>query len=73
MGLILAESTVHIICGNECGFVVHERYFEEKNRFTPGICPNCGAPTHLVHPYTTEIHDQYVMDNRNGRVSPVNS
>jgi len=32
-----------------CGFRVHDRYFEAKPRFHPGVCPNCAGPLAVVH------------------------
>lgn len=34
----------HLVCSNNlCSFRVHDRYFQDKSRFEPGICPNCGG------------------------------
>jgi len=50
MGL---NSNHHIRCLRQnCGFVVHDRYFADKPRFTPGICPACGGNLHVVDPFT---------------------
>jgi len=38
------NSTYHLVCGNQqCSFRVHDRYFEDKRQFAPGVCPNCGG------------------------------
>lgn len=34
----------HLVCSNPtCSFRVHDRYFQDKIRFEPGICPNCNG------------------------------
>jgi len=66
----LAESVVWIRCGQRCGFVVNDRYFETKPQFSPGLCARCGAPVELVKPYTQEVDGRFFMD-RTGRVKPV--
>ena len=68
-GYDLEKAPVHVRCTGDCGFVVADRYFEEKNKFTPGICPKCGAPTYLAHPFTTEVATGYHMDLQSGRIS----
>ena len=43
-------------CSNlNCGFVVHDRYFSDKTRFAPGICPSCGGVINVVDAFTTRI------------------
>lgn len=50
------NSNHHIRCvSTTCAFVVHDRYFADKQRFTPGICPNCGSPVEVVDPFTTRV------------------
>lgn len=50
----LAESKYHLRC-LKCAFRVHDTYFiEKKDRFAPGICPNCGSPIYVVDPYTDD-------------------
>jgi len=52
----LASSRYHVVCSRDvCGFRVHERYFEEKQRFPAGVCPRCGAPILVVKPYTRVV------------------
>jgi len=47
------DSDHHIRCTRDtCGFVVHDRYFAEKQRFTPGICPNCGGVLMVTDPFS---------------------
>ena len=36
------NSNFHLRC-RKCAFVVHDQYFLDKIRFTPGVCPNCGG------------------------------
>lgn len=42
-------------CARHCGFRVHDRYFEEKKRFLPGICPRCNAPIEIVEDWTDDV------------------
>lgn len=51
------------ICGRNprCAFRADERYFIDKPRFHPGVCPNCGGPVDIVEAYTDHvIHDAVV-------------
>ena len=58
-----------IICSkNTCGFRVHERYFEEKHRFTPGYCARCSSPVLFVLKGTDEVVLGAKMDSQ-GRIS----
>tara|TARA_Y100000034_G_scaffold100070_1_gene123215 strand:- start:219 stop:437 length:219 start_codon:yes stop_codon:yes gene_type:complete len=45
-------ASVEIVCAAKDGFRVHERYFVDKPRFAPGVCPRCGGPVHVVKPAT---------------------
>ena len=38
-----------------CAFRVHARYYVEKQRFAPGICPNTGAAVHIVIAGTNDV------------------
>jgi len=50
-----------IRCANRCGFRVHTRYFVEKKRFAPGMCPRCESPTIIVEAFTdTPVNGAYV-------------
>jgi hypothetical protein len=43
----------HLVCrGQNCGFRVHDRYFEQKQRFQAGTCPNCNSPIDVVEPFS---------------------
>lgn len=46
---------MEITCSNGvCAFRVDDRYFRDKPRFTPGICPNCNSPVQVVETHTTQ-------------------
>jgi len=32
-----------LVCEDRCGFRVGSNYYQIKPRFTPGVCPRCGA------------------------------
>jgi len=55
---------MQIICDRTgtCGFRVHERYFLEKEQFSPGVCPRCGGPLRIVNDYTDEKVPGAVMN-----------
>lgn len=46
-----------LICGRvpKCSFRAEDRYFIEKTRFAPGICPNCGGPINIVRAFTDDV------------------
>jgi len=48
---------MQVICARGCGFRVHDRYFETKKQFSPGICPrsNCGGPLEIVEDFTDKV------------------
>lgn len=47
---------MELICSRSgCAFRVHERYFREKSRFMPGICPNCSGPIRIVQDHTDTL------------------
>lgn len=46
---------VQVKCANNCGFRVHDRYFEQKKRFSPGLCPRCNSPISIVKPFTDTV------------------
>lgn len=43
-----------------CSFRVHDRYFRDKARFTPGICPVDGGPLRIVTDHT----DQAILNKK---------
>lgn len=51
-----------------CGFRVHDRYFVEKTRFAPGICPRDGAPVTVVQKGTNTNIAEMVVDLTTGRI-----
>lgn len=53
---------------NTCGFIVHDRYFEQKRKFAPGMCPRCGNATKLVYAGTNTESTEHVMDVSTGAV-----
>jgi len=59
------------ICGRNprCAFRADERYFIDKPRFAPGICPNCGGPIDIVHAFTDDIIRDAVISQLNTKVS----
>ena len=65
----LKESKHHLICTNpQCGFRVHENYFEEKTRFVPGICPRCAGAIMVVAAFTSIKAEKAVLDLETGVV-----
>lgn len=66
-------NNAQVVCANGCGFRVHDRYYEDKKRFAPGMCARCNGPLLIVKPFTNEvIHGAFmVVDTRSpdaGRV-----
>jgi len=56
------DSDHHIRCTREtCAFVVHDRYFADKVKFTPGICPNCGGVLKVTDPFVMEESLTHVL------------
>jgi len=52
---------VELICTRpNCSFRVHDRYFRDKARFTPGICPVDGGPIRVVTDHT----DQQILNKK---------
>jgi len=39
---------MELICARGDGFRVDKDYFLRKLRFSPGICPRCSGPIHVV-------------------------
>ena len=57
-----------VVCSEpRCGFRVHDRYFEQKKRFMPGICPRCNAPIKIVEAGTNKVVAGAVMGS-DGRI-----
>ncbi len=62
-----------IICSqvlaSRCGFRAHKRYFVEKKRFAPGVCPrtNCGSPV-LVVEKATNHQVNWFVDLKTGEI-----
>ncbi len=54
-----------------CGFRVHQRYFIEKTRFSPGICPRCGNPVKVVTPGTNDIVPGMMVSLIDGEIKAV--
>lgn len=53
----------HLRCARaDCGFVVHDRYFNDKARFSPGICPACGGVVNVVDAFTTRISTTHRLE-----------
>lgn len=50
------ETAAHWLrCANPlCGFLAAGDYFEEKTRFTPGVCPRCSGRVVVVAPFTQD-------------------
>lgn len=46
---------MQVICDHLCGFRVDSGYFGRKRRFSPGVCPRCGAPIRVVDDYTDKV------------------
>ena len=46
---------IQVICARNCGFRVHDRYFEQKTQFQPGVCPRCSGPLNIVEAYTDNV------------------
>tara|TARA_Y100000310_G_scaffold293381_1_gene322929 strand:+ start:666 stop:869 length:204 start_codon:yes stop_codon:yes gene_type:complete len=57
-----------IICGRvpNCGFRVHDRYYEQKVRFTPGVCARCNGPLNIVADHTDETIQGVTMNMETG-------
>lgn len=53
-----------------CGFRVHDRYFETKTRFAPGVCPRCNGPVTVVLA-GTDTPQKNLKIGKTGRVEPV--
>lgn len=54
-----------------CGFRAHDRYFETKMRFQPGICPSCSGPIAVVEDATDTRVLTHVIDRETGRLVAV--
>jgi len=54
---LTSQARRQFICGREpkCAFRADERYFIDKTRFNPGVCPNCGGPVAIVTAYTDNV------------------
>lgn len=57
-----------IRCANRCGFRVHTRYFVEKTRFAPGMCPRCESPTIIVEAWTDTPVGGASVDLKSGQI-----
>lgn len=71
------NSEHHLRCFG-CSFRVHDRYFTDKLRFVPGVCPNCGGQVHVVDPFTDDRSRTHMLDIAEGsrtyrRVIPIES
>lgn len=53
-----------IECQRLCGFRVHARYFEQKQRFTAGLCPRCGAPVRIVEAFTDNVQPKLSIQTK---------
>ena len=51
-----------------CGFRVHDRYFEQKKKFAPGVCPRCAGPCVVVERGTDTIVPNREVNKSDGRV-----
>lgn len=63
----------HVVCvgDNGCSFRVHSRYFEQKTRFAPGVCPNCNGPIAIVTAYSNLVDPNYRMVTDPGEDYPL--
>lgn len=43
---------MEIICDGSCSFRVHDRYFADKERFSPTGCPTCNGPLKVVNDHS---------------------
>ena len=60
----------HEIRCSKCSFRVHDRYFEQKQRFSRTSCPNCGSSIHVVTEGTDDPDPTMVLDRTTGRIRP---
>lgn len=56
--MVLASAN-HIRC-QSCSFVVHDQYFQDKNRFQPGVCPHDGGVLFVVEPFTNDRVSKHI-------------
>jgi hypothetical protein len=54
---------VEVVCihNGGCGFRVHDRYYADKSRFTPGYCARCGGLTAIVEARTSNVSESHIM------------
>jgi len=72
----LGDSQHHLVCQRgvrlgTCGFRVHDQYYRDKSRFTPGICPNCGGVVVACSPWDDMPDASVRISGSSGRVERV--
>jgi len=45
-----------------CGFRVHDRYFRDKPKFAPGLCPRCNGRISVVDQNTDNISETHALN-----------
>jgi len=54
-----------------CGFRAPDRYFADKPRFAPGVCPRCGNPVTVVEKGTNNEVATKIVSLTDGRIVDV--
>ena len=59
---------MQIICARvpNCGFRADDRYFHDKSRFYPGVCPRCNGPVAIVGDNTDTVISGAKVDTNPG-------